>query len=492
METYFNQLKDKHNSPQKAYKEYILSKTLLANYYCSDNASDFIKEAFNLYGKLNSLAVAFIENESFFDICQSLGIDGGIDAKRKFIKENSKYMNFLGIDDSLQRLLLTTYHRDINDVAKEITWDSLEKIMISESNNDNKLSDVAARFQLQKICNEYAIESVTIGKVASDINNLKNIGVSCAQLSEAIECDKKQVGSNVFNLFYDNEDCNASGYSTQYSGRQKIFLYSKTSSNAFAHEWMHGVDNIIAKQKKLSVDLASNDENITNSFSSLLNKMKNNIDDDELIKTYMSDKTVSFINKTVDVVSKLNVWRDDVLLKKIITDEHLKIQSNLWDKNELKNKLNEQKTENNKPNHQYYIISELELLNNITNSKKINTNIFMEYAKIMDENLKSFNWLEKDEVYSTTNHELIARSFETLVDVKLKNKNIKNIISSTNENSYIPSSESLEKYMLDWNGALGVIRDSLNELYPIKKSPLDKLNNIRKKETLIKNHHHTI
>lgn len=491
MTTYFEQLKEKHAYPAKAYKEYMLSKFLLVDSYCSESASDFVKEAFKIQSKFNDLARAIIESDNWVDINKILGLGDSPTAKRDFVHEKIEYINFLGLRNDISSTM-TTYQFDLNSVAKNVSWSDLESIMMAEMNNAPKISSEEVIDRLKSTCDTYALESLTIGRVGAQPDILSDINTSCDQLAMAVGCDKRQIGAGVYNYFYDCEVDDCGGYSAQAGGRQKIHIHSIASSSVFAHEWMHSADSLVATVAGLEGCHASTTKSdAVPSFNILMSNIKNTASGSEVIKEYLTGKTEYFLNMMVDSQSESNIWTNPDMVKSIIKKEIEKVKIGSWDIQSCKKELSRFKADNAQSSSIAYIISELGLLNKLTHNSEIDTNIFIEHAKMMDLSLKSVGWLESDVDYSTTDVELIARSFETLVDIKLKNKNIDNKISKVSD-SYVPSHEMLGKYMAEWDVALGTIRTALAKVYPIddlgtqdvqgsdvKRSAIDRLKNIR-------------
>lgn len=117
------------------------------------------------------------------------------------------------------------------------------------------------------------------------------------------------------------------------------------------------------------------------------------------------------------------------------------------------------------------------------NSNNFNKSIFYEYAVLMDENLKNANLIIED--YATTKIEMMARSFESFVHIKLNKKGIKNLISNINRNNFTPDEIEMKTYLSQWENVISDIRNLFNEMYPVNKIKkgvdIDKIsNNINK------------
>jgi beta-mannanase len=85
----------------------------------------------------------------------------------------------------------------------------------------------------------------------------------------------------------------------------------------------------------------------------------------------------------------------------------------------------------------------------------------------MDENLKNAKIMKDD--YSTTKLEMMARSFETFVDIKLDEKGIKNLISNASGNNYAPDKIEMKHYLSEWENVVSDIRGLFNDICPVKK-----------------------
>lgn len=265
MKSYFDQLKEKHETPEKAYFEYQLSKQYLRVFSCSQNAPQKIKEAMDLQEKINTWAREVIENpNNFVDFKKFIGLKQFNDKILSlFYKENSELLHFIGIEKkNWIDLLSSTYLLNLEHAAKNITWEKLEAIMLEEKNNVPILTKEETQEILDKTVKDYGLTSLSFGQIRTNEKELKNVGTSLEQLSCVIDIENEQIGKNL-NLFIDTDMKNfinpidIAGYANEYFNEQKIYINSRISNDSFAHEWFHAIDKMLAKHHKLTTQYAS-------------------------------------------------------------------------------------------------------------------------------------------------------------------------------------------------------------------------------------------
>lgn len=479
--TYFEQLKDQYSDPKEAYRDYTLSKTILRVFACHDKAPDDIKIAMELQKKLNEFSQNLIKDK-YTNFKKIFNIADGEEVS--FIKKNIDIFNFLGINRQMFINLITEgYNNQLYEASKNISWDSLEQIIISENNNKPILNEEESIRILKDTCEEYAVSSINYGKIRTTIDSLNNTNESLNQLHLVMGCPKQHIGAQKFNLFFDTEEIQYAGYSIQYNNEQKLFLNERISYDAFAHEWLHSVDNMIAKDRKLNALHASEslDDGKNNIQQLLYETMLPNKKVIESFKYNVTEKTFITLSNTIDRFEKLGFLERTDELKEYVINFAKKVSNDktFWNPENKKNfhKYIMTYTKNDTLNaYSSFLATEIELLHQLKHGKDFNESIFYRYAIEMDKSLIDIGFLEKTDTYSITKCEMFARAFETYCQIQLNKKNVKNIISDENTNTYTPRKEEMNEYLRAWDNVIEDMKEVLQKVYPITDIPNNERN----------------
>jgi len=477
MTTYFEQLKEKHDNPKKAYVEYQLSKKYLRVFAHAKDLPEDIAISMDLQEKLNKYAEALVENygekreTSFGDFFNVERKD-----LPKFLGKYLEHFSFLGIDRSeIINLATGMYEINLTNAAKSINWESLEDVIKADNNNTPTIDKNVASKLLAESVDEYGLQSITVGQVRITNECLNKIPESLNQLSLVIGCEKKQVGANKFNFCFDSEDCNYAGYSNNYFGCQKVYLNERISYDAFAHEWLHSIDSMLATHNKLDAHMAS--ESNFKSISDLLGKsIEPNADAINKAKEKVEENCLTSLHNIIHRFDQTGALTNTDKFIELIDQEYIKALDNKWDKEDFIKKAQDYQKDRNASIP--YLCSEIELLQKVKN-EKLDVSIFYKYAIIMDDNLKLTKIMDSD--YSITECEMFARAFETFTEIKLQEKGVKNIISKS-INNYTPNHHETLLYMDKWDAVTSDIREMLNVVCPVKQK--EKENNFEVSKVL--------
>lgn len=480
MKTYFAQLKEQYNDPQQAYRAYIVGKTIDRVSYCSPNASEDIKKAMEIQKKLIEFAKDLITNPNA-ELKKHLNLtnDGIINLWR----EHAEELIFIGLNRSTY-IDLVMYPSKLYKASQEITWESLEEIMVAENNNVPLMDEKEVKKILKETCEEFAVTSLTFGKGRTNQKAIHNANESLNQLAIALDCHKEQIGSNKFNIFFDTEKLEYAGYSNQFNTHQKLCINEKLSYDAFAHEWLHGIDSVMAQQQKLRKSHASEmiEGGKGNIAKLLAQAMLPNQDAIKQYKKVAFEKTLSTIENTVERYNRFGSLKEIEKLKsyaKGIAQEIIN-DPTYWTKEksqEVAKELTTYYIDSDKCAYVPFMISELKLLNHVIHNKEFNESLFYHYAQQMDDELMKVKMLQPGEIYSTERLEMFARSFETYVDIKLTSMNINNVISDARVNSYTPRKEEMMAYLGTWDGVINEIKETLNQIHPVEHKKNSALKN---------------
>ena len=473
--TYIQQLKDKHDKPQKAYVEYQLSKGLMRVFAHAKELPEDIKISMEIQEQINKYCEFLIANkESNLNVKLVDFLDMKNLPVPKFYQNYYEHLEFLGIDrNEFINLISGSHSLKLFESAKNISWETLEEVIKDENNNEAILDKEETTKILKNITDEYGLQSLTFGRIRCTNKSLSKLNEGLNQLSIVVDCHKEQVGANNFNLFFDSENCSYAGYSIQHFKMQKLYLNERMTDDAFAHEWLHGIDNMLATYHKLNEDYAS--ETSFKSINDLLEKSKEfNVDAIDKIKAKVSENCLNSLKNIVDRFMQTGNVTKPSDFKDLIVNEYKKVLNNTWNKSEF---IIECKKYQKSPGAIVsYLCSELELLKKV-NNEKLDNSIFYNYAIIMDKNLNESNLIEGE--YSTTKREMFARTFETYAENKLQEKGMKSVISKS-LNNYIPSHEEAIIYVDKWKNVMGDINVMLNSICPIVKKENDNNLNISK------------
>ena len=396
--------------------------------------------------------------------------------------------SFNGISrEDFINLVTERYTLNLYKSSKNMNWENLEKIIIEEKNNTPCLEEAEALGKMKKIVEKYNLSSVSFGKVRITEEALNNFEQSLEQLKMIINCESHQVGANKFNFFLDTENVNYAGYSDQFGSNQKIYLNERLSYDAFAHEWLHAIDNIMATQKGVQEYHLSESNSLHSSNISELLKASY-IANKEFIENFkgkcLEDSKTTFSN-LIQRYDGLGELINKEELKNFLEDVVNNISNNkdYWsnNKDKIQNTIKKHiRGETVSPIA--FFLTEIELVNKVMH-EKLDESLFLYYAKKMDDNLKKVNFLEKDDEYSTEKREVFARSFETYVDIRFKELNIPNKISNSQVSHYMPHIDEVKTYINKWEPIIMEIKEALNNLSPKKYNKsgiLDRIKDLRK------------
>lgn len=472
MKTYIEQLKDKYTNPHKAYKHYALSKTLLHQIVVSEDAHQEVKDILDIQQILNNYCENFIEQSFPKELHEFFGFsDKQYLIDFMFTNQNFEKLDFLEIKYEFRDLILNgEYQKKLNEKSTKITWSSLEDLIIQENNNNATLTHtVEIDTKLKKIVDDFGLVSISIGNIKTTEKLIEKIYKSLEQLSIVLNCDKKHVGLTKLNLCLDgNSEIDLySGYLDRFKSKHlKLYVNSSVMEDVIAHEWFHFLDIVTAEYKYRDIygeDIEKYrlwESNINRSFKKLWEKASTN----ETL-SYIGvneDRIISNIEHIIDKYSKLNILINPEELRTILKKEC--IEKKLNDLQLIEKIKKFQTHENNGlcP----FILSEINLLK-FDYAKNHGLSLFTTYAFCMDENMRKVNLLHKDDSYSTELNEVAARIFESYVNIILKEKNIKNIISQPEYNFYTPQKEELKLYLKEFESILDNMKINFHQIYPL-------------------------
>ena len=467
---YFDQLKTDYTSPEIAHKAYTLQKTIWKVGVVLDNAPAEIKEAFEIQQKINAWCEDILFNNNASLIKHLTGNEDNT-AIISFFKNNEETLELLGIDRSLYINLVTnSYTNSLNNAVSNSSWEKLEELVNAEKYNEEIIPESEVQAKLDKTSQTYALSSIFIGKASSTQRLTDKIEESLRQLTLVVGCSPEQIGSNQFNIFFDTEECTYAGYSSQcHEKNQKLYLNAELSYDAFAHEWLHSMDNIWARERGLSDTHAS--ESDTPVINDLLNASKKA--SPEVIKKLKEDissRVLSHCNFLIERGEITGGVEKPEKLYEYVKEQITEVLNGTFNKDKFQKTVEEHKNDNCYGAIVAYLSTEMELLQNISKSKNFNESIFYRYAIDMDKNLNDLDILSGE--YSTTNLEMFARLYETYVDMKLTAMGEKNIISTHHGNGYRPLSEELNGYIEKWEPIMTEVRSLLDKVYPVEKKYL--------------------
>lgn len=463
--TYYNQLKEKHiDDVKKAYTEYILSKSIYRTFYVSEDASDFVKEAMNIQVKLNEYAEDLI-NKKNISLADKLGLNN--DELINFMQEKEHIFDFLEIErGELIQHATGMYNYNLEKGSKNITWESLEAIIKEENNNEAILTEKETQEKLKDICNQYGLNSITYGKIRTTDKSIKKLGNSFSQLKEVVECNDNQVGLKKFSIFLDVSEFSYAGQACKCNEEIKLLLNERLSHDAFAHEWLHGMDMLMAEVKSQYSYMYS--ESRRGSIHKLLENLKNHSEEDiKEIKKTIIDDTKNYLNKIVDRFNLMASVNNAEELKNNLQKEVEKIIKGEYQEDNILNLVNEyMKDKNGCPS---YILTELSMLNKFIKDedKNFKNSYFYEYAKEMQVSLGKTGLMEYE--YSTLKDEMFARAFESYTELKLREKGLKNDIAHSNVSAWTPKSIETSRQKSVWKEVIQEMKEVMEVYLPSPK-----------------------
>lgn len=465
MNSYFNSLKEKNETPQKAYMVYMLEKNLWRVGAVSKDALPEVKESFKIQEKINEYCEQLIstENPSFFNLKD--------EERRSFITENTKYFDYLGIDRTqLIHLINGMYEKNLKKASQEIkNWEDLEILMDQQKYTQKVESSTLLIKKSEQIVDSCGLTSFLSSKALCNLALIQKIENNLEQLSEVVGCHKSQIGGKVFSIVVDTENNDYAGYSNQYfnNKEQKLYVNSKLMHDAFAHEWLHSIDNLLAQEAKMQYTHASDKENT--SIEKLLKKSKeaNPIILDKM-KDTINEKTEAYCHEIIKRYDNFGEVKNSEEFFTYITKVCLEVREGKWNKTNFLAEIKKFEYPHTTKTLEAYLSTELEMLEQIHNGESFNHSLFYSYAEKMDANLVKILGNDEYETYSTCNIERFARLYETYCDIKLKEKNIENTISYIKGSSYIPHTEEMILYMNDWKPVIKDIANLLEKLCPMQ------------------------
>lgn len=468
--TYFLSLKEKYSSPQEAYRAYTLQKTLWRVGTVSPNATQDVKDSFVLQEKLNTYLEKSVTNENV-KFSEEFNIK--LSDMMSFINDNITKFEFLGIDRQQVRNLATDRHiMQVHKASHNIdSWTQLEDLMTQEKYIQKPETKQEIISVMEKTIKNCGLTSMIGSAAITTVNLISQVEDNFNQLATVVGCNKSQIGGNIFSVALSTEpDNGCAGYSNQYfkDNQQKLYVDALILNDAFAHEWLHCIDNIWAKKIKSSASHAS--ETSSTVIEDLLKKgQAPNIEALNEIKHDIETRTRNFCKNIVQRYEDLGKIVNKEGLLEFIDGECSKVMSNTWNKTEFKTNLQPYKHPEISEGFQCYLSTELDLLNELVNGKALNHSIFYSYALKMDKNLVEVigeDW----GTYSVEKCEQFARLFESYCDITLKDKGVQNTISDISRSFYIPSSEEAKGLLKEWEPVIKEIRNIINDLSPLQNN----------------------
>lgn len=464
--TYLEQLKQKYPEDiKKAYQEYILSKTIYRSFYVSEDAPDFVKEAMQIQKKLNEYVQSIINSEK-----KTLSDILGKTQEQliSYIQDKEEIFDFLEIErGNLIQHLTGMYESKLKQsIPKDLTWDRLKDIMNEENNNLPILKEEEVVNRLEKIAKTFGVNSITYGKVRTTEAALDKLENSFTQLQQVIDCNPQQVGLKKFNVFLDIAEFNYAGSASGLKGQIKLYINERLSHDAFAHEWLHGIDMLMADIKSKGYEMYS--QSNKGHLSKLLTGLKKaDKEDFNKIKETALNDTEKFIQKIVDRFNLMASINNPQELKEKLLVEIDKVKEGTFNENKALEMINEyMKDSNGCPS---YLITELNMLEGFLKNKDFTNSYFYEYAKEMQNSLKKTGLMEDE--YSTLKEEMFARAFESFTQVKLEEKNLKNDIAHANVSGWTPKAIETIRQKALWADVLQEMKEVM-EIYLPQKAQL--------------------
>lgn len=469
--TYFQQLKDKYpKDVQKAYTEYVLSKTIYRTFYCSENAPNFVKEAMDIQSKFNVYAEQIVEGKSP-DLLEILNVK-----KEDFVEyygDKENIFDFLEIDrSSIISHVSNMYEMKLrSSIPQNLNWETLESIIKEEKNNTPVLKEKDAVALLKNIADTYGLNSVTYGKVRTTEEAIKKLDSSLEQLQEVVECESKQIGLGKYNLFLDVNEFSYAGQAMKSEDQIKLYLNERLSHDAFAHEWLHGMDMLMSEAKKSDYYMYS--QSSKGKVHQLLKKLNEHYEDDiKNIKQTVIEDTRKYSDKIVDRFDAMSSINNPKELKETLQSCIDEIVKGNFKTEIIIEKVNKHMKDKNGCSS--YVLTELSMLNSfMTNKdKEFKNSYFYEYAKEMDKSLSKTGLM--DDQYSTLKEEMFARAFESFTQVKLKEKGLPNDIAHANISAWTPNPIETIRQKAVWEDVLSEMKEVMEIYSPSQKKTVSK------------------
>lgn len=467
--TYIEQLKAKYSTPEKAYKHYCLSKTLLHHIVISDNSPQEIKDILDVQKNLTDYSENFIENEHYKELHNFFGFS----EKQQLIDfmskdQNFEKLHFLEIKYEFRKLVLNgQYQKKILEESQNITWNSLETLIIKENNNNPRIENSnLINEKLNKIVKDFGLSTLTLANVKADEKFIDRIYNSLEQLAIVLDIDKKHVGLNKMNLCIDNGndmDLYSGAISRFKSKHLTFYINSQLMDEVIAHEWFHFLDVATAEQKYLHIYGDDIDKyrllesKVNSSFTELSKKMQSNNND--LSVRFNKDEIYVSIEKTIDKYSLLNRIKNTKQLKEFIKAE---LKKNDFNSEEFIEQLKKFQMDKD-TSFISYVLADINMLKYDFKSDK---SVFSYYSESMDNYMKKAGLLHVDDCYSMDICEIFARTFESYADYKLKEKHIPNIISNPHY-FHSPQERELKLYINDFKEIIDNMKQYFNLICPI-------------------------
>jgi hypothetical protein len=470
---YFEYLRQACDSPEQAYRRYALEKYFWRNFTVNDNASKEIKEAFELQKQINGYCEELVKDisssQSFMNYVQESN-ETAVD----YLQEKKNQFNFLSFERSEMIALFTgQYAQNLKNASRQIeSWDNLENLMTEEKNTALPLMDnenLSSR--LNEVSQSYALESIVISKAKTTQKLINQLDENCASLAQVVGCAPQQIGINRYNIALDIEDDPNAGYlGSHFKDHKKLYLNSYLMHDAFAHEWLHGMDKTWASHVKADDNFmsASSQPEITALLKAGEQANKKAINQ---IKSEINEKIASYIDEIVERYDRGGHIKDGAQLNEKCQKVCKDIQAGKkMDKEKVAEMILSYTRESCPPSLAPYMITELEMMQHVNTSKDFKHSVFYQYAKKMDDNLVNIAKLDGFDNYSKSVEERFARMFESYVELVLQEKGIPNHISYTKGNSYTPRLEEVQTYRDKWDNLMVKFRETLNEIYPVPPS----------------------
>lgn len=468
MNPYLEYLQETYSDPQQAYKAYILQKNIWSIAVYEDTAPEEIKKSCYFQEEINKFLLLYLSNPNI-TLSNFLNIKNGEEIT--FISQNIEYFEFLGLERShLISLINGSYFSKLEKASVDIdSWNALNEIMLEEKYTKVPPNEIEVKQASKKLIEECGLNAFICSKAKSQLEIIKEIDSNVNQLAIVMECEKFQIGANKFTIVIDREYNDYAGYSNQYfnNTQQKLYLDSLSMNDAFAHEWLHGFDNLWAKHLKLSASHAS--EGHYEPIKELISKAKEKNDDIlQEIKKHLAKTTLNHLELAVERYDRLGEINDKIEFRKMLLNEYELIMKNEWNREDFPNKFKRFKNKRTTDSKEAYMCTELEILNSMQNSQ-LNNSLFYEFAIRMDKNLvrstKNLNLIG----YSVEPCEQFARMYESYCDYILTQKGVKNTISEPITNFYIPVKEEIKKNLAQWDIVIKKMKELVNIISPIEK-----------------------
>ncbi len=374
------------------------------------------------------------------------------------------------------------------DWKSENAWDELKGFV--EYNNYSPF--IKDKEPLQKQLKEYAekfsLASFSLNPNFNPLDFIDKLDKGINSMCEVLNISPKQIGLNILNLNYKNEEGDFTGYCSnqEVNGIDNHSFLNKMVINkpeVLAHEWIHFIDNALGVKEYSFTELM--DTNLSQKvkdilrdysqvleFKDVLNKKENSYSE---VSLYESLKSASHFFERY-AIDRENFHSN---IKKI----GLKFESD-YKEGKVKETCLESVEYSVKellkdpyPNRYFsFLKAQCEIYVDKLSGESLKNNQFLDFAKISDKHLKLGD-------YTESTMETFARSFEAFLFDKAKSMNKDCcLVAKSYDSDMYPQSKMRESLNDKWGMMWEQIKKGIDKAMPVESSKvLDKsfiINNI--------------